>query len=342
MPRFTLPSLLFPAALLGCSPVQSENESPPDSSAKITVKESPEGAVVTAGGQPFATYNLHEANMPYLYPIIGPTGKSMTRAWPMKDVEGEKQDHPHHRGLWFGHENIGGYDTWAEESSFKTPGKDGKVSEKSLERLKHLGKIQFRKFTQLKSGDKGVISAVSDYVDPEGKKLIEEHRTMTFSDEGDTRVIDVDMEFVAAFGDVEIGDRKDAGLSIRVPHSMSVDAGEGGRVINSGGDTDKDAWAKRATWCDFNGPVEGETLGVAMLNHPSSLRHPTPWHARTYGLFTANAFGLSGLELQEEDASFTLKEGDSFKLHHRFIFHKGDEKAAKIAEAFEAYAKEAR
>lgn len=323
---------LFPIfiALLGSTIIRAE----------ITVTKSTEGAVVTVDGQPFATYNLNEANMPYLYPIIGPTGKSMTRAWPMENVEGEKQDHIHHRGLWFGHESIGGFDTWAEEGTFRAPGKDGKVSEKSMERLKHLGKIQFREFDKLESGDKGIISAISDYVDSEGKKLIEEHRKMTFSVMGDTRVIDVDLKFVARHGDVVIGDKKDAGLSIRVPHSMSVDAGEGGRVINSEGDADKEAWGKRATWCDFNGPVEGETLGIAMLNHPSSFRHPTPWHARTYGLFTANPFGLKGLELQEEDAGFVLKAGQSFELHHRFIFHKGDEKEARIAEAYASYARE--
>jgi hypothetical protein len=37
-----------------------------------------------------------------------------------------------------------------------------------------------------------------------------------------------------------------------------------------------------------------------------------------------------------------LKEGERIKLRHRFIFHKGDEKAGKIAEAYEAYAKETR
>jgi hypothetical protein len=332
----------FSCLSLSLSALLALHSASTDCPAAIEVKESPEGAVVTVDGQLFAQYNLHEANMPYLWPIIGPTGKSMTREYPMKDVEGEKQDHIHHRGLWFGHENIGGHDTWAEEGTFKKPGKDGKISERSLERIKHLGKIQFREFARLEGGDTGIIVAVSDYISPDGKKLVEEHRTMTFSVSAETRTIDVDLELVASHGDVEIGDRKDAGLSIRVPHSMSVDAGEGGRVINSEGQTDKEAWGKRATWCDFNGPVEGETLGIAMLNHPSSFRHPTPWHARTYGLFTANAFGLSGLELQEEEATFVLKAGDSVKLHHRFIFHKGDEKAAKIGELFKTYASEPR
>lgn len=139
-----------------------------------------------------------------------------------------------------------------------------------------------------------------------------------------------------------VDDKKDSGLSIRVPHSMSVDAKEGGKLINSEGQTDADTWGKRAKWCDYHGPVEGEHLGIAFLNHPSSFRHPTPWHSRTYGLFTANPFGLSQLKLQEESGAFELKQGDRVKLRHRFIFHKGDEKAAQIEEAYQDYAKETR
>ena len=60
---------------------------------------------------------------------------------------------------------------------------------------------------------------------------------------------------------------KDSGLSVRVAHSLCVDAGEGGRIINSTGDANGDAWGKRVSWVDYNGPVEGKTMGVAMLNH---------------------------------------------------------------------------
>jgi hypothetical protein len=28
------------------------------------------------------------------------------------------------------------------------------------------------------------------------------------------------------------------------------------------------------------------------MDHPDNLRHPTTWHARDYGLFAANPFGL--------------------------------------------------
>ncbi|MBE2286365.1 MAG: PmoA family protein [Prosthecobacter sp.] len=310
--------------------------SPFASAAEFTVEKTASGgAIVKVDGQVFAEYVVDQANKPYLWPIYGPTGKSMTRSYPMKNVEGEKQDHPHHRGLNFGHESIGGYDTWAEAASFGS-------NPKTSERIKHLGAIKHREFKELKGGSTGVIYALSDYVDPEGKVTITEERSMTFQVKGDTRVIDVDIDLIASQGNVVVDDKKDSGLSIRVPHSMSVDAKEGGKLINSEGQTDADTWGKRAKWCDYHGPVEGEHLGIAFLNHPSSFRHPTPWHSRTYGLFTANPFGLSQLKLQEESGAFELKQGDRVKLRHRFIFHKGDEKAAQIEEAYQDYAKETR
>ena len=139
-------------------------------------------------------------------------------------------------------------------------------------------------------------------------------------------------------GEVTFGDKKDAGLSIRVPTSMAVDTKKGGRIVTSTGITDKDAWSKRAPWVDYSGPVDGETLGVAMLNHPGSFRHPTSWHVRTYGLFTANCFGT--LDKDDPNGPHTLKQGEKLVLRHRFVFHKGDEKAANIAAAYDRYAKE--
>lgn len=313
----------------------------------LSVSESPKGALVKIGGEVFAEYVVtHEGtNMPYLWPIYGPTGKAMTRAYPMAMVEGEQHDHPHHRGLCFGHEDIGGYDTWAERSTFEEQldNKNPDRAAKAKERLKHLGIIQHRKFELLEAGDgAATIVALSDYLDNAGKKLLEERRTMVFSVRGDQRIIDVDLELIASEGPVVAGDRKDAGLSIRVPSSMAVDMKQGGRIINSEGHEDKDAWAKRARWCDFHGPVEGEHLGIAMLNHPSSFRFPTYWHARTYGLFTANPFGIQSLNPEETDGAVTIEPGQPLKLYHRFIFHKGDAKDANIEAAWQDYAKVAK
>lgn len=309
------------------------------SAATFTVeKTATGGAVVKIDGQFFTELVVDQANKPYLWPIIGPGGETMTRAYPMKTVEGEQHDHPHHRGLCFGHENIAGYDTWAEKATFPEGAKGG------AERLAHLGAIKHRELKDVKDGETASFITVSDYVDVNGKKTSEEVRTHTFKVVGDTRIIDVDIDIVASEGDILVDDKKDSGISIRVPTEMAVEKEKKekgtGHIINSEGDKDADAWAKRATWCDYYGTVGGKQVGVAMLNHPKSFRHPTPWHVRTYGLFTANPFGLKALDPKSESGAFTLKKGEKVTLRHRFIFHLGDEKAAKIAEAYADYAKE--
>ncbi|MFM9195090.1 MAG: DUF6807 family protein, partial [Planctomycetia bacterium] len=86
-------------------------------------------------------------------------------------------------------------------------------------------------------GDRAVIEEVCDHVDPAGRPFLVEQRRLTFRAAGDTRTIDVDQEFscTAASGPVRFDDRKDAGLFIRVPTSMAVDSGQGGRIVNSEG-----------------------------------------------------------------------------------------------------------
>lgn len=299
------------------------------------------GLSIKVNGQPFADYVVDQGNKPFLAPVFGPTGKQMTRNFPMKVVEGEQHDHPHHRGICFGNEDIGGADTWAEAASYAA--QPGKKSSKPNPRAEALGATKHREYKDLKAdAHQAVVVAVSDILDHGGKKICEEEHTITFRADAETRTIDFDIDFIASEGPVKFGDKKDSGFSIRVPTSMAVDSKQGGKLVNSDGVANADAWGKRAKWCDFSGPVEGENLGVAMLNHPGSFRFPTPWHVRTYGLFTANPFGVKSLDKTAEDGTFELKKGEHLKLRHRLIFHKGDEKTAKIAEAWDAYAKEAK
>ena len=52
-----------------------------------------------------------------LWPIVGPTGKEMTRGYPMREPRGpEKRDHIHHRSLWFDHGDVNGISFWDESS----------------------------------------------------------------------------------------------------------------------------------------------------------------------------------------------------------------------------------
>ncbi len=313
---------------------------------RFALKEDAHGVSVSVDGKPFANYVIDECNKPYLWPVFGPTGKAMTRAFPMQSVDAEpkeQQDHYHHRGINFGHENIGGFDTWTEKGTYAA---GLQIPEKAAAAQKHidsLGSIRHVKFTELKTdADKAVIGQTCEYISPSGQRLLTEKRTLTFRATADSRTIDVDQDLVATDAPVRLEDRKDAGLSIRVPSSMAVDSKQGGKIVNSEGITDKDAWSKAAKWCDYSGPVEGETLGIAFLNHPSSFKYPTRWHVRTYGLFTANPFASKQYDKELPDSPTELKAGETLRLRHRFVFHKGDAASAGVEALFQAYAKESR
>ncbi len=312
---------------------------------EITIEPSDAGAVVKVDGQLFTEYVKLSNSKPILYPIIGPTGQKMTRDYPMvKDSENEEHDHPHHRSFWFTHMEVNGWNFWAEDSSFDHQKDEAK---RNLEKKK-LGFQKHREFTKLEGGkDKGVIHAITDWIAGDGSKQLEDERRITFSATQDARIIDFDIDLKATEGDVEWGDNKDGVFGIRVASSMdvkhkSVKNAEPGRIINSNGLTDVDAWGKSATWVDYQGKVAGELLGIAILDHPSSFRHPTTWHVRDYGLFCANAFGLQDFNKENPEGKHLQKKGEVLKFRFRVITHKGDEKAAKIAEAFAAYAAEAK
>ncbi|GAB6167205.1 hypothetical protein JCM19992_32050 [Thermostilla marina] len=293
------------------------------SAGEFRVEKTDHGATVTCDGKLVTNYLIDVGHKPILWPIIGPTGKSMTRAWPMAKGPNEKQDHPHHKSLWFTHGSVGGTSFW--------------------ESTDEAGYVKHREFLRLEGGKAAVIQTVNDWITPEGKKLLEDERTIRIWDADGKRYIDFDIVLKAVGEPVKFGDTKEGSFGIRVPGTMKVDAGLGGHIVNSNGQKDREAWGKRAAWVDYYGPVEGETLGIAILNHPDSFRFPTYWHVRTYGLFAANPFGWHDfVGSTEVDGSYTVSPAKPISLYYRVVLHKGDVSEGKIADEFDAYAKTAK
>jgi arylsulfatase A-like enzyme len=301
-----------------------------------SIEQTEQKLIIKQGEAVIAEYvfNDPETNKTYLWPIYGPQGALMARSFPMKNVAGEKQDHYHHRGIWFGHEDIGGYDTWAEIGTFT---KEKKSSPQTDDRIAALGKQKLTKVAVNETGnDSARIVAELDYLKPSGEKILTEIRKLTFSHTDRFRLIDIDQALIASVGDVVVGDKKDAGLSIRVPHTMAVDSNQGGAIQNSESLRDRDAWGKRANWVDYSGPNPVDPMGIVMMNHPSSFRATTTWHVRTYGLFTANPFGT--LDESSPNGPHTIKNGEKIFLKHRFVFYDGKIETAEIERVYQEYA----
>ena len=293
----------------------------PASAAEFTVEKEEDGVTIKLDGQLFTRYVYQSGAKPILWPIMGPTGTEVTRGYPMRDAtDDEKADHVHHRSFWFTHGDVNGISFWHENQ-------------------RH-GTIKHRELVRAQAGPEAVLVTRNDWLDADENTVCHDVTRLTFGANAEARWIDYDITITAGNEPVKFGDTKEGTFGVRVAGNMKVEAGRGGRIVNSGGQTDKQAWGKAASWVDYHGPVDGETVGIAMMNHPSSFRFPTHWHVRTYGLFAANPFGLHNFQNSDDvDGSHTLEPGQSMTFRYRVLIHKGDEKEGRVADAYGQYAK---
>ena len=140
---------------------------------------------------------------------------------------------------------------------------------------------------------------------------------------------------------LKMGDTKEGTFAIRVVKALEEPTGH--MLSSTGAVGEKDIWGKRADWVDYSGEVAGETLGIAIFDNHSNIKHPTYWHARAYGLFAVNPFGEHDFYNDpKRDGSVTIPAGGSLTFRYRVLIHHGDAKEANLAEAYEQYLKASR
>lgn len=322
--RHLLLVLTMTAPMMFLGRVVAKSDEPGNAKARVTftLEKTDHGVRILGNGELWAEYVADGEFKPYVWPLIGPTGKPVTREWPMGPGEGEKHDHPHQKSLWFTHGDVNGVSYWEE-----APGR---------------GKIVHREFVTLSRGETATVVARNEWIAPDGTVVLQDIRKLVFFPVEDRRVIDFAIRLTAVAPSVTFGDTKEGTFGLRVAESMAVDSKKGGKIVNSEGHEDRDAWGKKAKWVDYSGPVGDDIVGIAVLNHPSSFRFPTYWHVRTYGLFAANPFGWHDFVGRNDvSGAYTLGRGQSIELRYRVILHRGRAEEAGIAKLYQAYAAEA-
>jgi len=301
---------------------------------RLTSVNDARGAVdhisIEIGGALFSEFYLgNDYAKPFLAPLRSPSGLIVTRRFPMEQVDGETRDHPHHKGLWIGYGDVNGINFWEVEAQSK-PSADNPTAK---------GKIHLVKLDELKSGKKsGSVTATFAWLSPEGSPVLEEHRIMTFYDDEKLRRIDVDASFTAKT-DAKFADTKEGFFAIRVADSMS--GKNGGVLTNSeGAHTEKDVWGKHADWVDYVGSIVGKKMGILILDNPQNPNHPPRWHARDYGLFAVNPFGVKDFEPgSTAKGGYQLPAGRSLRFRYRVIVHPGDTSKKEINRWYTDYSK---
>jgi hypothetical protein len=273
--------------------------------------EDSESVSLVDGDQLLFRYVFLSGKKPIVHPLVGPGGRTFAREYPMKEVEGGTTDHIHQRSMWMTHGEVNDVDFWSEGAG------SGKIEHQSI-------------VSRDVSAAGGTLLTTAHWVAPDGKTLLNEHKTFQISTVDGARVIDMAVELTAEADEVHFGDTKEGSFGIRVPDSMMVDRKAGGKIINEHGQVDGDAWGQRSRWVDYSGPVDGETVGITILEHPTSFNAPCRWHVRSYGLFAANPFGEFHFTGGEKTDGHRIKKGDTVRLKYRVILHEGAGDVAKI------------
>lgn len=261
---------------------------------------------IQIAGRPFtAFFTGPDAPKPYLHPLRSASGKIVTRSFPMEKLPGESTSDQHHRGVWLGYKLINGFNFWENEFSYHDP---------------KAGKVVTRSIGNLQSGpDSGSFRGTFRWLSPSGDPILEETRTMVFRGDATSRTIDIAIALKALTA-ATFGDAKDGAFCVRLAEPLIEK--NGGAIVNSaGGRAMAQTWGKPASWIDYSGTLDGEAVGVALFEHPSSFHHPSRWHVRDYGLLAINPFGAAAFDKQLPDAAFTLPESQSLHLQYRIVIH---------------------
>lgn len=328
----TLSTFALALLLASCSggpPPEAEAAAKTEAAGGITFNRSDDSIEVLSDGKPLTTFYFGgDAPKPYLDPIRAADGAIVSRRYPMReDVPGEAHDHPHHRGIWFTHGDVNGFDFWANEKVYE-------------EKRDNVGKVVLKGVHDARDG---FIRADFEWRDPDGGVLLTEDRLMKFAVEGDDVVLDFDLTLKAETKPVKFGDTKEGMFAIRLAPTMrevtkDKEPGQGVIVNAEGLKGEKEAWGKASKWVDYSGPVGGGVYGVAILDHPSNPKHPTFWHVRAYGLFAANPFGEHDFFRDENrDGSVTIQPGESLRWQYRVVIHPGDAAAADVEAMSQAW-----
>lgn len=269
---------------------------------------------------------------PVLYPVITASGTEVTRGFPLKPRLGEQVDHIHQVGIWLNYGNVNGLDFWGNGYRGVKEPKGGEIKHISLDR------IQSR-------NNEGSIASSEDWLTPDGRVLLREKTEYHFIADGSTRIIDRITTLTAQDTAVIFKDTKEGMFGMRVARQLEMPSQAGVILIDSTGNPSQNkdtmnlgvsgnyrssegltgdaVWGTRARWMDLSGNIGNEKISIVMCDHPKNPGYPTYWHARGYGLFSANPLGWKDFTKGKEEFNFTIPAKKSAKFRYRVIISSG-------------------
>jgi hypothetical protein len=317
---------------------------------EFLIKKSEKKVDIMIGGRIVTSYcwpdNVYK---PVLYPVYTLHGTEITRGFPLRPREGERDDHIHQVGIWLNYGNVNGFDFWGNGSTGKKSENGGVIRQLDIE--------------QARDGNgEGIMTVKASWQDPAGKELLSERTDFHFIAKENYYIIDRITNLTATGNAVSMKDTKEGMFAIRVARQLELPSKENVPLLNalgrpgtekamenkgvtgnyrsSEGVTGDAVWSTRAKWMDLYGDINNEKVSVVICDHPKNPSYPTYWHARGYGLFSANPLGGSDFTSGKEIVNFSVPAGKTVAFRYRMIitsgFHMDDKEINVLANDFAA------
>jgi len=300
---------------------------------RVTFTRQNDRVRIEIGGKHFSEYIHAGWPKPSLYTILDVDGTSYTRDFPFQKPPAEVPDHDWHRGVWFAHGAVNGHDLWREIPEKKT------------------GRIVLDAILETRDGSGGVLRLRHRWEARDAKILLTDETVIRIQRTPAGIFLDYDSRLRATHGAVTLGATEEGTMAVRINEAPRVTHGKNkdkrpgtGALVNAAGDRGIPVWGKRSAWGDASGPLaDGRVVGIGLFDHPKNVAHPTWWQARDAGLLSANPLGRNNFEKlkdQPDAGTRVIPAGGELRLRFRLTSHRGDEKSARIAELYRAYAAE--
>ena len=245
---------------------------------------------------------------PFLYPVIGPSGRSLTRMGHPHDPVG----HGHHNSVWISHNDVEGVTFWANSG-------EGRIVHQRVEQYDDgPERAWMLNVNAWQAGDRKVL-------------LVERRRICVEPLEDDEWLMMIDLQLEAPGSEpVILGQTPFGIIGVRMAKTIGVHDG-GGRILNSEGQlNEEEVFRKPARWVDYSGPVtSGSTGGITLMDHPGNPDHPTPFHVRGDGWMGACLTLNRPLEIQP---------GKPLRLRYGLWIHAGVPAREEIEPQWKAFA----
>jgi hypothetical protein len=262
-------------------------------------------------GQELARYYFGPGlRRPFVFPLVGPAGRSLTRMGHPHDPV----SHSHHNSVWISHNDVNKVDFWGDHGKGK-----GRIVHQRVESF-------------IDADDRAAVTVLNAWIDDTSKKtLLQERRRLEVRplEHGEwLLLIDLRLEAKEA---VIFGKSPFGLIGVRLAKTIGVNDG-GGTIRNSAGQVDeKEVFWKPAKWVDYSGPIAPKTTeGITLLDHPANPNHPSAFHVRNDGWMGAS-LTFAGPRV--------LEPGQPLRLRYGLYVHAGQPAREHLERRWAEFAK---